>query len=154
MGFPRHAGTGPLGISCKDPRSQKRDLGHPSVCTDGSWVIPVPTRPREAPRDDKGEGSASRSCGCRGMEREPRVIRDFINFCPVTALHGSAALPFVIPTEAQRSGGICSSAHLSWKCFFDRLYRIYAHSTSRSTLSTFSRNSATSCRSAATSASR
>jgi hypothetical protein len=37
--------------------------------------------------------------------------------CPATALHGSFGLPFVIPTEAKRSGGICSSADLSWKCF-------------------------------------
>ncbi len=29
----------------------------------------------------------------------------------------ATTLPFVIPTEAQRSGGICSSADLSWKCF-------------------------------------
>jgi hypothetical protein len=36
-----------------------------------------------------------------------------------TALPGSAVLPLVIPTEAQRSGGICSSAGPSWKCFFD-----------------------------------
>src|ERR1700733_2382920 len=33
-------------------------------------------------------------------------------------LNGSVALPFVIPTEAKRSGGICSSADPSWKCFF------------------------------------
>jgi hypothetical protein len=32
-------------------------------------------------------------------------------------LNGSAALPFVIPTGAKRSGGICSSTDLSWKCF-------------------------------------
>jgi tetratricopeptide (TPR) repeat protein len=37
--------------------------------------------------------------------------------CPATILHGSFAVPFVIPTEAKRSGGICSSADLSWKCF-------------------------------------
>jgi hypothetical protein len=30
---------------------------------------------------------------------------------------GSTALPFVIPTGAQRSGGTCGSAPLSWKCF-------------------------------------
>jgi hypothetical protein len=38
-------------------------------------------------------------------------------FCPATALYGSAALPFVIPSGAKRSGGICSSADLYWKCF-------------------------------------
>ena len=31
--------------------------------------------------------------------------------------HGSTGLPFVISTEAQRSGEICGSAVLSWKCF-------------------------------------
>jgi hypothetical protein len=30
---------------------------------------------------------------------------------------GSTALPFVISTEAQRSGEICGSAVLSWKWF-------------------------------------
>jgi hypothetical protein len=38
-------------------------------------------------------------------------------FCPATTLNGTAAVPFVIPTGAKRSGGICSSADLSWKCF-------------------------------------
>jgi hypothetical protein len=37
--------------------------------------------------------------------------------CSATALSGSASLPFVISTEAQRSGEICGSAALSWKCF-------------------------------------
>ena len=32
-------------------------------------------------------------------------------------LNGSATLPFVIPTGAERSGGICSSTDPSWKCF-------------------------------------
>jgi hypothetical protein len=32
-----------------------------------------------------------------------------------TKLHWKSVLPFVIPTEAKRSGGICSSAELSWK---------------------------------------
>jgi hypothetical protein len=34
-----------------------------------------------------------------------------------TTLPGSTALPFVISTEAQRSGEICGSAILSWECF-------------------------------------
>ena len=36
---------------------------------------------------------------------------------PATTLYETVALPFVIPTEAKRSGGICGSADLSWKCF-------------------------------------
>jgi hypothetical protein len=36
---------------------------------------------------------------------------------------GSTDLPFVISTEAQRSGEICGSAVLSWKCFSCRAKR-------------------------------
>jgi hypothetical protein len=39
--------------------------------------------------------------------------------CSATILPGSTALPFVIPTGAQRSGEIRGSAALSWKYFFD-----------------------------------
>jgi hypothetical protein len=34
----------------------------------------------------------------------------------------SATVPFVIPTGAKRSGGICSSADHSWKCFSTQAY--------------------------------
>src|ERR1700733_15690628 len=34
---------------------------------------------------------------------------------------GCSALPFVIPTEAKRSGGICSSTDPFWKCFSNPL---------------------------------
>ena len=53
------------------------------------------------------------------------------------------------PVPACR-GGICSSVGLSWECFFDEA----TYSTRRSTFSTCALNSATSCRSAATSAAR
>jgi hypothetical protein len=43
-------------------------------------------------------------------------------FGPATAVIGGVALSFVIPTEAKRSGGICSSADLSWKCFSTKRY--------------------------------
>ena len=39
-------------------------------------------------------------------------------------LYRTVALPFVIPTEAKRSGGICSSADPSWKCFSRERTRI------------------------------
>ena len=54
-------------------------------------AISLPTRFSEsaAPRDDKGEH-------CGGMESGGWA-----------ALHGIAALPFIISTEAQRSGEIC-----------------------------------------------
>jgi hypothetical protein len=52
----------PVGIGLRDPRSQKRDLGHPSITpfdtAEGtSFVISLPTRLSEsaAPRDDKKE---------------------------------------------------------------------------------------------------
>jgi hypothetical protein len=51
-----------VGIGLRDPRSQRRDLGHPSISpfaiAEGtSFVIALPTRLSEsAARDDKGEG--------------------------------------------------------------------------------------------------
>ena len=45
----------------------------------------------------------------------PKAMKN--GFCSATTLPGSAALPFVISTEAQRSGEICGSAVPSWKCF-------------------------------------
>jgi hypothetical protein len=60
----------PVRIGLRDPRSQKRDLGHPSVspfdAAEGtSFVISLPTRLSEsaAPRDDKGEGDLSMDSG-------------------------------------------------------------------------------------------
>ena len=55
----------PVGIGLRNPRSQKRDLGHPSVSpfdiAEGtSFVISLPTRLSEsAARDNKGKGSSS-----------------------------------------------------------------------------------------------
>ena len=56
----------PGGIGLRDPRSQKRDLGHPSISpfdiAEGtSFVISLPTRLSEsaAPQDDKGKGNGS-----------------------------------------------------------------------------------------------
>jgi hypothetical protein len=37
--------------------------------------------------------------------------------CSATTVVGSATLPFVISTGAQRSGEICGPADLSWECF-------------------------------------
>src|SRR5580658_7750695 len=45
----------------------------------------------------------------------PKVMKN--GSYSATTLTGSTALPFVISTEAQRSGEICGSAVLSWKCF-------------------------------------
>jgi len=88
----------PVGIGLRDPRSQTRDLGHPSISpfdiAEGtSFVISLPTRNREsAARYDKGEGGLS---GESGVNRRPRPLSP-----------GSVALTFVISTEAKRSGEI------------------------------------------------
>ena len=56
----------PVGIGLRNPRSQKRDLGHPSVSpfdiAEGtSFVISLPTRLSEsAARDDKKERAGVR----------------------------------------------------------------------------------------------
>ena len=47
----------PVGIGLRDPRSQKRDLGHPSVSPSDiaegtSFVISLPTRLSESPARD------------------------------------------------------------------------------------------------------
>jgi hypothetical protein len=55
----------PVGIGLRDPRSQKRDLGHPSTspfdAAEGtSFVVSLPTRLSEsAARDDKGKGCST-----------------------------------------------------------------------------------------------
>src|SRR5271168_1178374 len=49
----------------------------------------------------------------------PKVMKN--GSCSATTIDGSTALPFVISTEAKRSGEICGSAALSWKCVFDRV---------------------------------
>ena len=46
----------------------------------------------------------------------PKVMKN--GFCSATTFPGRTALPFVISTGAQRSGEICGSAVLSWKCFW------------------------------------
>ena len=48
----------------------------------------------------------------------PKVMKN--GSCSATTVDGGTALPFVISTGAQRSGEICGSAVLSWKCVFDR----------------------------------
>ncbi len=50
-------------------------------------------------------------------DRSEAEWRDLLFIIPVSNLKESATLPFVIPTEAKRSGGICSSTDPSWKCF-------------------------------------
>ena len=45
----------------------------------------------------------------------PKLMKN--GSCSATTVDGGTALPFVISTEAQRSGEICGSAVPSWKCF-------------------------------------
>ena len=74
--------------------AQKRDLGHPLKVSKLQFVF------------------RQRSHGPAGP---PKVMKN--GSCSTTTLPGSTALPFVISTGAQRSGEICGSAALSWKCF-------------------------------------
>jgi hypothetical protein len=72
----------PVGIGLRDPRSQKRDLGHPSVSpfdfAEGTiFVISLPTRFSEsAARDDKGMGGlGERSvAGIQGLETVKAIV--------------------------------------------------------------------------------
>jgi hypothetical protein len=76
----------------RDPRSQKRDLGHPSVLpfdiAEGTGcVISLPTRLSEpVARDDKGEGNGSiKGAPTYGTAEAVPVV--------VTALSGMASVP-------------------------------------------------------------
>jgi hypothetical protein len=59
----------PVGIGLRDPRSQKRDLGHPSISPSilqkaQALSFSLPTRLSEsAARDDKGEGCGAMESG-------------------------------------------------------------------------------------------
>ena len=76
--------------------------------------------PTGAQRSGGTCGSAVLSWKCFSTEESwafglPKVMKN--GSYSATTLPGSTALPFVISTEAQRSGEICGSAVLSWKCF-------------------------------------
>jgi hypothetical protein len=64
----------PVGIGLRDPRSQKRDLGHPSVSpfdiAEGtSFVISLPTRLSESAAQDDGIRLCHRSI----RQASPRI---------------------------------------------------------------------------------
>jgi hypothetical protein len=77
-------------------------------------ALPLSSRPERS----AVEGSAFLSTSNqRRRKRHPALChpgrsaaqwRDLQFSLPATNAYGSATLPFVIPTEAQRSGGICS----------------------------------------------
>jgi hypothetical protein len=104
----------PVGIGLRDPRSQKRDLGHPSISpfdiAEGtSFVISLPTRLSEsaAPRDDKGR------------------VDDRFSAAP-TALgssSGSISQPF--------RAGLTFGGRPSGPCFYGDLCRVISASTCR-----------------------
>jgi YVTN family beta-propeller protein len=56
-----------------------------------------------------------------GPAGPPKVMKN--GFCSATTVPQSAALSFVISTEAQRSGEICGSTVPSWKCFSTHHHR-------------------------------
>jgi hypothetical protein len=75
--------------TCEEkPRSQKRDLSHPPRVCRLQFVFST--------EDSWAEGLAF---------GPPKVMKN--GSSSVTTLPGSTALPFVISTEAQRSGEIC-----------------------------------------------
>jgi hypothetical protein len=45
------------------------------------------------------------------------MMRPLFAAIPIADFKVSRSSPLVIPTGAQRSGGTCGSAALSWKCF-------------------------------------
>jgi hypothetical protein len=61
------------------------------------------------------EALAEGQRNCHPDRRPPKVMKN--GSCSASTLPGSAALPFVISTEAQRNGEICGLVVLSWKCF-------------------------------------
>jgi hypothetical protein len=89
---PGCSGLAPI---CEEkPRSHNRDLGHPLKV----WRFAACF-------------STEKSWACRPTQGDEKRLL-FSNYCP-----WKYALPFVISTGAQRSGEICGSAVLSWKCF-------------------------------------
>jgi hypothetical protein len=52
----------------------------------------------------------------------PKVMKN--GSCSATTVDGGTALPFVISTEAQRSGEICGLAALFGECFRQSVTRI------------------------------
>src|ERR1700688_4549261 len=109
----------PVRIGLRDPRSQKRELGHPSISpfdiAEGtSFVISLPTRFSEsAARDDKGKGEASMKNAFHPTTKNA--------FYPATAFLWMGCPPLCHP---ERSRGICSSADPSWKCFSTERTRV------------------------------
>ena len=96
----------PVGIGLRDPRSQKRDLGHPSVSpfdfAEGtSFVISLSTRFSEsAARDDKGMGGlGERSvAGIQGLE----TVKAIVGLRPSFSSHvrfGEREAPRPIPSD-------------------------------------------------------
>ena len=93
-----------------------------ATTVDGGTALPFVIS-TEAQRSGEICGSAVLSWKCFSTEESwafgpPKVMKN--GSCSATTVDGGTALPFVISTEAQRSGEICGSAVLSWKCVFDR----------------------------------
>ncbi len=100
------------------PKAMKNRFSSATTLS-GSATLPFVIS-TEAQRSGEICGSAALSWKCFSTEESwafgpPKAMKN--RFSSATTLSGSATLPFVISTEAQRSGEIYGSAALSWKCF-------------------------------------
>ena len=87
----------PVGIGLRDPRSQKRDLGHPSVSpfdVAEAQALPFLSRLASASRLLLGIAGEKGGCWQKGL---------FITLTAATTCHIATTLPFVIPSEAEGS---------------------------------------------------
>ncbi len=89
LGMTKGAVALPFGIGCWDPRSQTRDLGHPSISpfdiAEGtSFVISLPTRLSEsAARDDKERVGFSLEIGCTDPRSQTERNQGGLALCPL-----------------------------------------------------------------------
>jgi hypothetical protein len=109
-------------------RQSHGPLGKPKVMKNGSRSVTTLSESTalpfvistEAQRSGEICGSAALPWKCFSTEESwafgpPKVMKN--GSCSATTVDGGTALPFVISTEAQRSGEICGSAAPPWKCF-------------------------------------
>ena len=92
----------------REERSKDRS---PRASSRTSWCWPTTSTPSDPTRSRTSRSCEQSSEATRSTRHDP--MADSVT----TALNGNATLSFVIPTGAKRSGGICSSADLPWRCF-------------------------------------
>jgi hypothetical protein len=107
------------GVMGREPTQGDENSFCSATTLPGSTTLPF-VIPTGAKRSGGACGSAVSSWKCFSTEESwavsaPKVMKN--SFCSATSLPGSTTLPFVISTEAKRSGEIRGSAVSSWKCF-------------------------------------